>query len=67
MASTQLEKDQEQVDMDLLIAIEATWATETTNLCPDWIGDPHEDNDEESAYGFNEPTHWEPGGEEEEE
>lgn len=34
---------------------------------PDWISDPHEDNDEESALGFNEPTHWEPGGEADEE
>lgn len=33
----------------------------------DWIHDLNGDNDEESEYGFNEPTHYEPGDEEEDE
>ena len=30
-----------------------------------WVWDPLADDDESSAMGFNEPTHWEPGDEEE--
>lgn len=53
--------------MDRVLDItDTTGIQATTNLWPDWISDPHEDNDEESAFGFNEPTHWEPGDEEEE-
>lgn len=33
----------------------------------DWIIDPDSDDDESSAMGFNEPTHFEPGDEEEDE
>lgn len=33
----------------------------------DWIWNPFDDDDEESAFGFNDPTACEAGGEEEEE
>lgn len=45
--------------------IRAIRATNREN--PDWISDPDEDNDEESAMGFNEPDHWEPGDQEDDE
>jgi hypothetical protein len=32
----------------------------------DWITDPDEDNDDESPHGFNEPTAWEPGDQDDE-
>lgn len=31
----------------------------------DWISDPLADDDESSAMGFNDPSTWEPGDEEE--
>lgn len=33
----------------------------------DWIFDVDGDNDDESEFGFNEPEHYEPGDDEEEE
>jgi hypothetical protein len=33
--------------------------------CIDWLFDPDDDNDEESAQGWNDPTGYEPGDDEE--
>jgi len=33
----------------------------------DWIFSPDEDNDEESETGFNDPSGWEPGDQDEDE
>lgn len=37
----------------------------TTTSDPDWCSDPQADDDESSAFGFNEPTSVEPPDEDE--
>jgi hypothetical protein len=53
--------------MDLRTAREAMVVTGGITETIDWIsGDPNEDNDEESPYGFNETFESEPEGDDDE-
>lgn len=50
-----------------MIALLRKWlCLPTEAFSIDWLFDPDEDNDEESAFGFNDPTSWEPGDQDDE-
>lgn len=53
-----------------MISLLRRWLFPELSTAPhpvDWLFEPDEDDDETSALGFNEPTSYEPGNDEEDE